>query len=197
VYVNAINEPALDDTPGEDPTSAPAIAATEDSQECDISTPALGYLGDPTAFPKYAPFAGDPFEGIAPVAPGPQFAAPQEATLNTTLRWGFTQPPPEGASRFKWGGWGWRHIVAKHGWATADAQATQSTLLQGTDYTNDEGRNVYEAPGSAAYYQNGTWCIRVVVIDPNPQAGDTYLGQPAPAPGIWTSYGERTSFPLK
>ncbi len=41
------------------------------------------------------------------------------------LRWGWTWPRPE---PFRWGGWEYRHIAAKHGWALSDQLATQMAL---------------------------------------------------------------------
>ncbi|HEY4778875.1 MAG TPA: hypothetical protein VIH47_04705 [Solirubrobacterales bacterium] len=104
------------------------------------------------------------------------------------LRWGTTYWKP-GREGFEgtpfvddWGGWGWRHVIAKHGWSALDREETEVALDIGTPQpTAKEGKYVYEAP-DVEPGSGGAECIRKVVVD-------FETGEEDPAPrGIVTSY---------
>jgi hypothetical protein len=46
------------------------------------------------------------------------------------MRWGFTKRSAD--PKIRWGGFGYRHIVAKHGWGPTALARTEETLLTGT-----------------------------------------------------------------
>jgi hypothetical protein len=79
-----------------------------------------------------------------------------------------------------WGGWGWRHIDAKHGWRQADIDAT-AQALQSTPIRQDNGALRYVG---AQYEQNGALCERWVIVWDTRRDDD----EPQP-PGIVTSFG--------
>ncbi|GEM_PF-5950555 len=83
-----------------------------------------------------------------------------------------------------WDGWGYRHIVAKHGWSPLDKVET-ALALEG-DLSPSEGKNgnfVYELPDLAEGL-GGVACTRVVVVDFDADETD-----PAPR-GIVTSFNK-------
>jgi len=159
--------------------------AQQKRHDCDRSDPSLTLF---TGHEEYEPFDGDWAQGIIDTDPAPTFSAPQEGGT-ATLRWGWTAPPGDDQDHDEWGGWGWLHIQAKHGWSQADATDTAAVLQSGVRTIEEDGRHVYRGLEYAG--KNGAWCIREVVIEPQPQLGDTYQGAPAPAPGILTSFGKR------
>jgi hypothetical protein len=77
-----------------------------------------------------------------------------------------------------WIGWGWRHVVAKHGWTPADVAATEDALLE---VPFQDGGWVYLGE---EYEQNGAVCQRRVVVSPNKRP------QEPSAKEIITSYGD-------
>jgi hypothetical protein len=83
-----------------------------------------------------------------------------------------------------WGGWGWRHIAAKHGRSAADETATRAALTAPASTAEQTPTSMrYLGP---EYEQNGAVCQRVVVVEYGLQEGD-----PADTPkGIITSYGQ-------
>jgi hypothetical protein len=104
------------------------------------------------------------------------------------LRWGTTYWKPgieelEGIPYLDlWGGWGYRHILAKHGWSALDREETELALTTGLPAkTNKESKFVYSAP-DIDKGAGGVECIRHVVVDF--EAGE---GDPSPR-GIVTSF---------
>jgi hypothetical protein len=112
------------------------------------------------------------------------------------LRWGEASWRP-GKPKFEgipyldlWDGWGYRHIVAKHGWSALDLEETELALADGVPTrTEKESQFVYSTPEIAKGI-GGVECIRHVVVDF--EAGeDPKTKEPDPAPrGIVTSYNE-------
>jgi hypothetical protein len=94
--------------------------------------------------------------------------------IDTPLYWGTT-------SYFEgnWGGWGYRHIAAKHGWDEFDRAAT-ATALQ-SEPKREGVKLVYDGP---EYQRNGALCARRVIVEPV----ITRAGQSTPRE-IVTSYG--------
>ena len=92
-----------------------------------------------------------------------------------SLRWGRAFP-----SAADWGGWGYRHIAAKHGWTGADRVATAEALARPPTPSGSAGTRVFEGP---TYELNGQLCYRRVVVSDAP--GPDGL----PPRGIVTSYG--------
>jgi hypothetical protein len=84
-----------------------------------------------------------------------------------------------------WGGWGYRHIQAKHGWSEADRQETAQALAQAApipEDPNDLHKNWdYIIP--VAQGLGGVSCERVVGVDFEQPGFD-------PPRGIVTSYNE-------
>jgi hypothetical protein len=87
------------------------------------------------------------------------------------LRWGttFWEPGKEGFEETPyldlWGGWGYRHILAKHGWSALDLDETELALTDGTPTpTEKESKFVYSTPEIAKGI-GGVECIRHVVVD--------------------------------
>jgi hypothetical protein len=83
-----------------------------------------------------------------------------------------------------WGGWGWRHISAKHGWAPADEAATRDALAAPETVIEQSSTSMrYEG---AEYQQGGAICQRVVIVEYGVKPGDP----PDTPKGIITSYGK-------
>jgi hypothetical protein len=94
-----------------------------------------------------------------------------------SLRYGNTFPAPIPK---EFGGWGYRHIAAKHGWTTADAIATREAL---TYSPSQPGR----FDSAVTYQQYGIDCHRRVIVTRT-------KGPNEPAQkGIITSYGSPDS----
>jgi hypothetical protein len=89
-----------------------------------------------------------------------------------------------------WGGWGYRHIAAKHGWTSAEVTATREALLSGTttpDPIRGVDRWIYRGPEYLG--RNGVRCQRVVVVDFGTTDREEAVGV-GPA-SIVTSFGGR------
>jgi hypothetical protein len=104
-----------------------------------------------------------------------------EGAPNPYLRYGTTAWGGDHIDR--WGGWGWRHIQAKHGWDEDDEAATRDALAT-------PAATIEQSPTSMRYIgevypQNGADCERVVTVEYGVHPGDP-LGTPK---GIITSYG--------
>jgi hypothetical protein len=85
-----------------------------------------------------------------------------------------------------WGGWGYRHIVAKHGWNLLDSEETQIALNDDLFPTKTGPKNElwrYESPEINPISPT-VGCNRVVIVDFEQEEGD-----PA-SRGIVTSYNE-------
>ncbi len=75
-----------------------------------------------------------------------------------------------------WGGWGYRHIMAKHGWSELDLKETELTLAsafpeQQSENGKPTSRYAYTLPMSLPG-AGGVSCIRRVVVDFEPGSGD-------------------------
>lgn len=154
----------------------PERVSAEDQQRCDLGERGTGQDPDPTRTKT----PNDPalyveqqrFERVR---------APDEAGESPTsvpLYKGWVAPAATELKRF--GGWGWRHIVAKHGW-TAEDQAATAVALATTPTRDSEDALIYLGP---QYTQNGAICRRKVVVRDRPRDPN----EPQPA-GIVTSYG--------
>jgi hypothetical protein len=162
----------------------PLVTETKNDHRCDRSPGPLyenpGGNGTPEPFAKRieAPFT---------VANKPEGFKEAEVFL----RWGMTDWEPSRESfedpvpyRDLWGGWGYRHILAKHGWSALDQEETALALsLSVPEETTKATKFVYEVP-EVATGVGGVPCTRVVVVDFGTQAGD-----PSPR-GIVTSFNK-------
>jgi hypothetical protein len=86
-----------------------------------------------------------------------------------------------------WGGWGYRHIAAKHGWGPEDVDGTLQTLASPvtTVQVSASRRRFF----GINYRQRGAFCRRVVVVEY--ERGTDSEGNPDPEPiHIVTSFGE-------
>jgi hypothetical protein len=176
----------------------------------------LNYLYEPENYPdpritqktvneeKRACDRGTPlFENPSGNSPGP-FTKKEELEFTVTnrpegveptpvyLRWGKTDWRPSRPEFLgtpyldDWGGWGWRHIAAKHGWSSLDLEETELALTAGTPQaTSKKGKFVYEVPDATSGKGEVT-CARRVVVDFD--IGETEeVEDPAPR-GIVTSF---------
>jgi hypothetical protein len=83
-----------------------------------------------------------------------------------------------------WGGWGYRHILAKHGWSELDQQETEEALVDDADPSQTPNGNWdYETPLSTPG-QGGVSCTRTVIVDFRTGNGD-----PGPR-GVVTSFNK-------
>jgi hypothetical protein len=81
-----------------------------------------------------------------------------------------------------WGGWGYRHIKAKHGWSNLDQEETETALLDPAPELQPSGNWLYESPVLPTPGSGGVGCFRQVALDFEPGPND-----PA-ARGIVTSF---------
>jgi hypothetical protein len=95
------------------------------------------------------------------------------------LRWGTTRVG--GQHIDDWSGWGWRHIVAKHGWSEEDEAATRQALEFSVTTTLSRAGAMWYA--GIEYERNGAICQRLVLVDYNV---DAESGEPV---GVRTSFG--------
>jgi hypothetical protein len=141
----------------EDPKRFPdprTFVDDENQHRCDLSQPALqnpdgNLVPDPFTEKIPTPFVttGRP--------PGFNDAP------NPYLRWGET----EWAGQYldNWSGWGWRHIVAKHGWSADDVAATRLALQ--APVAISESRAGVAWYSGEAYEEDGAICQRLVLVD--------------------------------
>lgn len=135
----------------------------------------------------------EPYELFTANSPGPIFAAPFEEdsldpaipALSTGLRCGRATPTLEGNGA----GFGWRKIMAKHGWGNAEAAQTQEALIDplgGGPFPSIEGidRWTYRSPSFTS--RTGFECWWTVVAERAVVDDDVSV-----APGIETAYGFR------
>jgi hypothetical protein len=184
-----------------------AILAVEHSGERVSNGSKVDVAENPTTVPSWTPGPRDTDEDDEPCGlgspkgsdPGPgqdPFSAYLGSYTNlndplnfqtldagpTYLLWGTTTGPD-------YGGWGFRHIYASHGFGPADIIATRTTLTaalpQRSIAPGAVDRWVYE--GLDLYWgSDGRPCKRVVVVE-----RDKIDDNQAPAQtGIWTSYGK-------
>jgi hypothetical protein len=148
---------------------------TQEDHRCDLSPPAYNNYGGNSDPDPYTPKISTPF----PTTERPS-GAPRPTFPDPYLRWGKT----------RWGGnyldnwleWGFRHIVAKHGWGPDDITATAETLAAPV-------RTVEQSPTwmryiGPQYQQNGAICERRVVVRYAPVEDDP----PNTPRGIVTSF---------
>ena len=122
---------------------------------------------------------GDPMPGVGSAWDNPQNWNEIEPFIEYNgnpiwLRQGRTWVTPSN----DWGGWGWRHIAAKHGWGLQDALATEQALSRPPVSDNGTSRE-YHGP---VYELNGALCYRVVKVR-------YATNNKFPPRGIITSYG--------
>jgi hypothetical protein len=86
----------------------------------------------------------------------------------------------------EWGGWGYRHILAKHGWGATDLEETQLALTNATPVQQKGTNYLYSLPLKTGG-DGGVGCIRQVVVDfeagledPRPRGIVTSFNQAAP-----------------
>lgn len=101
----------------------------------------------------------------------------------TYLLWGTTIGPT-------WGGWGFRHIYAKHGFGPDDVAATRAALAAPlgppTPSAGTEAVDRWVYVGLDLYFSaSGAPCRRLVVVE----RGKIEADQTPDQTGIWTSYG--------
>jgi hypothetical protein len=83
-----------------------------------------------------------------------------------------------------WGGWGYRHILAKHGWGATDLEETQLALASATPEQQKETTNYLYSLPLKTLGDGGVSCIRQVVVD-----FEAAVEDPRPR-GIVTSFNE-------
>lgn len=161
----------------------PRVTETEQDHRCDRSPGAI--YENPGGNSSPEPFAKK-IESPFTVTTRPEGFGGTEVFL----RWGttFWEPGKEGFKETPyldlWGGWGYRHILAKHGWSALDREETELALSTGSPVpTAKESKFVYSTP-EIAKGKGGVECIRKVVVDFGTGEGD-----PSPR-GIITSFNE-------
>ncbi|HVE68347.1 MAG TPA: hypothetical protein VNB64_07180 [Solirubrobacteraceae bacterium] len=183
------------------PVADPGILGTRQSLQDDLS-------GDPGAeAERFLDDAADPAnrpgdehdprcERSSPV---PQSDTPPSESLDA--RWEIVDPKPYvdsqvRSSRLRRGwhslaggrkrGFGYRHILHRHGWSAADEADTRTAMLFDTEPTIDSnGFDLYEGP---EYQQGNSICRRDVVVSYDRAGIDAKWGKPPK--GIITSYGK-------
>lgn len=93
------------------------------------------------------------------------------------LRWGSTFWEP-GTEKFQeeertpfldlWGGWGWRHVAAKHGWNPLDRFETEVALAEAREPRKTKGGWEYTATTGIEKGVGGVKCERHVIVDYRP-----------------------------
>jgi hypothetical protein len=136
----------------------------EEERRCGRGTPRFENPGgneSPEPFAKKEP--GELSIGTLP--PGVESPAP------IYLRWGETDWLPSRESYSNpvayidlWGGWGYRHIAAKHGWGPLDRAETEEALLTSLPRTSGRGTWIYESL-DPTLGESGVSCTRRVVVD--------------------------------
>jgi hypothetical protein len=155
-------------------------AVSNQERRCDRGTPRFenpGGNASPGAFTKKE-------EGEYAITSPPE----EVESTPVYLRWGTTSWLPSNEN-FKeppavdqWSGWGFRHIVAKHGWTLLDIEETRLALLTPQiAKIEGGGKYVYTSTG-IGLGAGGVGCERRVVVDFVAKEGD-----PVPR-GIVTSY---------
>jgi hypothetical protein len=162
------------------PESRPDEEETDDERfrRCELSTPGNADPAPQMGTPRTQP---DQIRlWFSPAPSSPYVASTGASNIDQAFRvvqlnWGWTA-----LVRGNWGGFGYRHIFAKHGFSLADSNATAEALVT-APIPKSPTRNLYAGP---TYTRNGALCQRYVVVEraKEPRAGDTELG-------IVTSYG--------
>jgi hypothetical protein len=165
----------------------PFITKLKENHDCDraggaaYENPGGSVSPEPFAKKEEAPFI---------VTTAPEGVEPE----SVYLRWGRTDWLPSRESFSEepmldlWGGWGYRHILAKHGWSALDREETAQALIDDvTPILEPNGLWKYEdfvpTPGL-----EGVECARTVLVEF--ETGEDG-GVPDPAPrGIVTSYNQ-------
>jgi hypothetical protein len=174
---------------------------TEDSGTCDLSPaqPATGPVADDTTFDPYPSLAG---QGLTYAVntdslldlPGSDAERPDQTLIRV------------GAVRANSSGFGWRHVVARHGWTPKDEQLTRLALsssqhaIDRTTTRHGPLDTYYASVASGAWYFHRTAtrlyvCARRVVVKPDqlPRWGSVIAPTDGVLPdqaGVWTSYGK-------
>jgi hypothetical protein len=106
------------------------------------------------------------------------------------LNWGWSSPNVDN-SHIEWRGWGYRKIKAKHGWTSADLEATRQALLS-APISNPSVEGRYDYIGDEYPGRNSARCVRVVVVEYERSQHEVENGAPWSA-GIITSFGKRVA----
>ncbi len=198
-----------------DPQACPSPQRQSSREKCELEPGGMGFdpaqsrgTGDwpsqPTEFTaRYdtvPPEAFLPFGGTLAVWPESGIAAtvapPGQGPVY--MRYGYARQENNPGEAFS--GWGFRKIVAKHGWTAADRLATEEALRTDLDPDPDYVRNLGGSPGSTIrrfvyrgpiYSLNGVDCERVVVVDYDRHQKEIDAGMPAAT--LITSYGARAT----
>ncbi|HEX7301214.1 MAG TPA: hypothetical protein VF257_19605 [Solirubrobacteraceae bacterium] len=181
---------ATNPSPKPTPVPVPPTMSSESSNPCDLSPG--GTHADPD--PGHVHSFFDLYDDGYPISP-------PRGTPSTFLLWGATW-----LNGTNWTGFGYSHIVAKHGWTPLDAQQTRATLADPEHSYNKTTRERDRYIGGIRPGQF-SWtllpsgqpeiCVRAVVVEPRnisdferPSDGVTdYQPAEQDQTGIWTSFG--------
>jgi hypothetical protein len=105
------------------------------------------------------------------------------------LRWGVTTPNVSNR-HIDWRGWGYRKIVAKHGWGPDDLEATRIALLNGSPEPHAAIPGRYRYLGPEYGGRAGARCRRMVIVEYERNQEEIEKNAPTSA-GIITSFGTR------
>jgi hypothetical protein len=162
-----------------EPENYPDPTTTENwDHSCDATQPAYKNPGGSTDPEPHTEKLAIPFE--TQIRPSGAGSAP-----DPYLRWGLTTW--DGSFIDNWGGWGWRHIQAKHGWSTTDETETRAALL-GPASTFEQNPTSMAYTGQQ-FTRNGALCERKVVVE----YGEGPFDPPGKPKGIITSYAQPAS----
>lgn len=157
--------------------NTPDSIRTEQQKRCDLGDGGRGSDPDPgRSIKQNDPALYVTHQAFVRRAEG---SDPGEPLVPTALKKGWTTPH----SSKEWGGWGWRHVAAKHGWTADDVLATAEALtFPPQRVPTKPNRLIYAGP---VYSRNGEQCQRTVVVQTEPR------GENEPeAPEIMTSFGK-------
>jgi len=192
---------ATNPNPKPTPIPAPPSYFDDDVDDCDL--PPGGTHQDPNPLELHGYFDVRTGNVTDPLDPMNFQVLPSGSTY---LLWGWTA---EDAGAAGWGGWGYSHIVAKHGWTTEDERQTRQALLAPNHLVEHRpGRDVYTAPvrsGFFYFHRNSAQlllCVRRVVVQSSRIESTEKNGDPATIQyqpveqtqtGLWTSFGLRVA----
>jgi hypothetical protein len=173
---------------------------TEESGVCDLSPgePAVGPVADGAFDPRDSLLGHGSTYGVDDTSivalPGADDARADQTILRV------------GAVRANSSGFGWRHIVARHGWIAKDEELTRLTLstpqhaIERSQTAKGPLDTYFAAVASGAWYYHRTAstlivCARRVVVKPDRLGSWGDVVQPtegllADQTGVWTSYGK-------
>jgi hypothetical protein len=182
---------AANPDPEPDPVPAPPTVGPPADNACDAQL-GEGAQSSALAFGAGSPWDAYPSSTVYGIA-SPRFNYPDATTI---LRWGYLREQLSGI--FGTGGWGYRHIKARHGYGFIDDLET-ATALEDPKHIRVPTADDLERTGFLSLAANATrwiplvgsslgqFCVRVVVLQSTPPDVGVPPETIGPA-GVWTSF---------